>query len=66
MLIAIFTILFLGGGTSGLLDYIAQTEDNIKVVMEKDDRRKAALATVKEMKRGPRQGTSRSTDRARN
>ena len=51
MLIALMTILFLGGSTTGLLDFIAQTEDNIKVVLEKDARQKGALDTVKEMKK---------------
>ena len=51
MLIALMTILFLGGSMTGLLDFIAQTEDNIKIVMEKDARQKGALATVKEMKK---------------
>ena len=51
MLIALMTILFLGGSTTGLLDFIAQAEDNIKIVMEKDARQKGALATVKEMKK---------------
>ena len=51
MLIAIFTILFLGGSSTGLLEYIGETEDDIKVVMEKDDRRKAALGNVKDMQK---------------
>ena len=51
MLIALMTILFLGGSTTGLLEFIAQTEDNIKIVMEKDARQKGALTTVKEMKK---------------
>ena len=51
MLIALITILFLGSGSTGLLDFIGETDDNIKVVMEKDERRKGALATVKEMKK---------------
>ena len=51
MLIALFTILFLGGSTTGMLDYIADTQDTVKVVMEKDDRRKEALATLKAMKK---------------
>ena len=51
MLIALMTILFLGGGTTGLLDFIGGIEDSIEFVMEKDDRRKGALATVKEMKK---------------
>jgi len=49
MLIAIFTILFLGGSSTGLLEYIGETEDTIKIVMEKDDRRQGALGTVKAM-----------------
>ena len=51
MLIALMTILFLGGGSTAILEYIGETEDAIKVVMEKDDRQKGALATVKEMKK---------------
>jgi hypothetical protein len=51
MLVALFAILFLGGGSTGLLDYIAETEDNIKVVVENDHRRSAALGTVKAMKK---------------
>jgi len=51
MLIALFTILLLGGGSTGILDFIADTQDTVKVVMEKDDRRKEALATLKETKK---------------
>jgi hypothetical protein len=51
MLIALFTILILGGGSTGMLDYIADTQDEVKLVMEKDDRQKEALATLKTMKK---------------
>jgi hypothetical protein len=51
MLIAIITILFLGGSSTGLLDYIAETRDNVKAVMAKDERRTEALATLKAMKK---------------
>ena len=51
MLIALITILFLGGSSSGFLDYIADTREGIKTVLPKDDRQKEALATVKEMKK---------------
>jgi hypothetical protein len=51
MLIALFTILFLGGSETGMLDYIADTRDTVKVVVEKDDRRKEALGTLKTMKK---------------
>ena len=51
MLIALFTILLLGGSSTGMLDYIADNQDTVKVVMEKDDRRKEALATLKTMKK---------------
>ncbi len=51
MLIALFTILFLGGSTTGMLNYIGDTQDNVKVVMEKDDRRKEALGTLKALKK---------------
>ena len=51
MLIALFTIMFLGGSESATLDFIADTQDNVKLVMEKDDRRKEALVTLKAMKK---------------
>ena len=51
MLIALLTILFLGASSSGLLDYIAESRDNVKAVMVKDDRRDAALDTLKAMKK---------------
>ena len=51
MLIALITILILGGSSTGMLDYIADTQDNVKVVMQKDDRRKEAVGTLKAMKK---------------
>ena len=51
MLIALFTILILGGSNTGTLDFIADTQDTVKVVMEKDDRRKEALSTLKAIKK---------------
>lgn len=51
MLVALITIMLLGGGSAGLLGYIAEARDNVKTVMEKDDRRKAALTTLKDMKK---------------
>ena len=51
MLIALFTILLLGGSSTGMLDFVADTQDTVKVFMEKDDRRKEALATLKETKK---------------
>jgi uncharacterized protein YccT (UPF0319 family) len=51
MLIALFTILLLGGSSTGMLDYIAETQDTIKVVMQKDDRRKETLSIVKALEK---------------
>jgi seryl-tRNA synthetase len=51
MLIALVTILILGASSTGLLDYISDTQDQIKIVMRKDERRQEALAAVKEMKK---------------
>ncbi len=51
MLIALITAMLLGGGSAGLLGYIAEARDSVKTVMERDDRRKAALATLKDMKK---------------
>ncbi len=51
MLIALFTILILGGSNTGTLDFIAAAQDQVKIVMEKDDRRKEALGTLKAIKK---------------
>ena len=52
MLIALFTILFLGGSTNtGMLDFIADSQDAVKEIIEDNDRREASLALLKEMKK---------------
>jgi len=51
MLIALLTMLILGGGSTAMLGLIADTEDSVKTVMVKDERRKAALKTLKSMKK---------------
>jgi len=51
MLIALITILFLGGASTGILDYIADTRDAVKQVMPKGEEQKAALTTLKAMKK---------------
>jgi len=51
MLIALFTVLILGGGSTATLAYIADTQDSVKIVMVKDDRQKEALSTLKAMKK---------------
>ena len=51
MLIALMTILFLGGGGgSAVLDYIADSTDAVKTVLEDDPRRDEALETLKSLK----------------
>lgn len=51
MLIALMTILFLGGGAApGFMDYIADSRDQVKDVMEKGEQRDQALDTLKSMK----------------
>jgi hypothetical protein len=51
MLIALYTIFVLGGGGSGTLDFIADTSDTVKVVVENEESRKTALSTLKAMKK---------------
>ncbi len=51
MLIALFTMMILGGGSTAALAYIADTQDSVKIVMVKDERQKAALSTLKAMKK---------------
>jgi tRNA U34 5-carboxymethylaminomethyl modifying enzyme MnmG/GidA len=51
MLIALFTIMILGGSSTAALAYIADTRDSVKTVMVKDDRQKEALSTLKAMKK---------------
>jgi len=51
MLIALFTILLLGGGgSSSLLDFISDTGDQVKIVVEDKERQKEALKIVKAAK----------------
>jgi hypothetical protein len=51
MLIALMTILFLGGGAApGFLEYIADSRDQVKDVMEEGEQRDQALDTLKSMK----------------
>ena len=70
MLIALFTILILGGSNTGTLDFIADSQDEVKVAMEKDDRRKEALSTLKAMKKRTEahnkvvEGTSKGLNKA--
>lgn len=54
MLIALFTVLLLGGSASFMLDYVAEARDNVKIVMPKGERQKAALGTLKAMKQSER------------
>jgi len=51
MLIALFTILLLGGGTTSVLQYIGDAQDTVKIVIPKGDEQKAALSTLKAMKK---------------
>ena len=51
MLVALLTILLLGGSSTGVLEYIGDTRDAVKNVMPKGDARKAALSTLKAMKK---------------
>ena len=51
MLIALLTILILGGSNTGMLDFIADTQDQVNVVMEQSDHRKEVLGTLKAMKK---------------
>ena len=51
MLVALLTLLFLGGGSAtAVLTYVADSQDAVKAAVLDDDRRKAALGTLKEMK----------------
>jgi uncharacterized protein YozE (UPF0346 family) len=50
MLIALFTILILGGG-GGLIGDIKGVRKEVKAVMEKSDERDAALSTLKQMEK---------------
>jgi len=56
MLIALLTIILLGGGGSNVLIADIQfVEEQLKVVMDKTDERKAALATLNEMTKRTKQ-----------
>ena len=51
MLTALIISLLFGGSSTAMLAYIADTQDTVKVVMVKDDRQKAALSTLKAIKK---------------
>jgi hypothetical protein len=52
MLVALFTILFLGRGTdSAEFDYISDTRKSVKTVVVDDERRKDATSTLKAIKK---------------
>ena len=52
MLVAIVTFLFLGGGSSsGLTDFVKAARADVKEVVEDKERRKAAMATMKQLKK---------------
>ena len=51
MLVALLTLLFLGGGSdSVVLAYIGDSQDAVKEAVEDETRRKAAIAALKDMK----------------
>jgi len=51
MLTALLISLLFGGSSTAMLAYIADTQDTVKIVMVKDDRQKAALSTLKAIKK---------------
>lgn len=51
MLIALLTILLMGGAQTTLLMHISNTQDNVNLVMPKNDERKAALGVLKQMEK---------------
>jgi hypothetical protein len=51
MLTALLISLLFGGSSTAMLGYIADTQDTVKIVMVKDDRQKAALSTLKAIKK---------------
>ena len=51
MLIALITMLLLGGGSTSVLNYIADTRDNVKIVIPKGETQNAALDTLKALKK---------------
>ena len=58
MLIALYTIFFLGGGsTFGPMDFIDEALDNTNSAIVDDDRRKEATASLKTMKTRTKQHT---------
>jgi len=51
MLIALLTVLLLGGGSTGALNYIGDTRDAVKSVVANGDAQKSALKTLKAMRK---------------
>ena len=55
MLVALLTILLLGGGSNPLIGDIQFVEEQVKLVMEKSNQRKSALGTLDEMAKQTKQ-----------
>ena len=51
MLIALITVMLLGGGSSAVLSFVADTRDSVKIELPKGERQKAALETLKAVKK---------------
>ncbi len=51
MLTAIIISLLFGGSSTAMLGYLADAQDTVKIVMITGDRQKAALSTLKAMKK---------------
>ncbi len=51
MLMALIISLLLGGSSTAMLGFIADTQDSVKTVMVKDARQKAALSTLMAIKK---------------
>jgi hypothetical protein len=64
MLIALFTLFFLGGGDAPLLGHIDMLLDNVKAEIQSEERREQAIDLMKDLKKSTKEFQKRQKDRA--
>lgn len=65
MLIALFTLFFLGGGDAALLGRVEMLIDNVKADVQSDERRAQAVDMLKDLKDSTKEFQKRQEDRAK-
>ncbi len=65
MLFLLFSLLFLGGGNTPLIDHIDTIIDNVKTEVQSDERRAQAVDILKDVEKDTKDFKKRQNDRAK-